>query len=173
MRRAKRDCIHSLRREFGALVENGRVGSGAGVHRPPLTLGFICESADCMCDDSIPVPFALEGDDLTRGAKRLEKNRSPKKLRIQNLGSLQYDSSRTGGRLKRGEVNLGMLTHRGRVRRKPGRSSPAGVASMGPSALNRRTGAVRSAVRSHAFGGWRPAIPRRHHCRPPALLHHV
>ena len=45
-------------------------------------------------------------------------------------------------------------------------SSPADAVSIGPSALDRSTSTVRSAVRSHDFIGSQRAIPRRHHCRP-------
>jgi hypothetical protein len=41
---------------------------------------------------------------------------------------------------------------------------------MGPIALDRRTGTVRSSVRSHEITGSRPGVPRRHHCRPAALF---
>ena len=47
---------------------------------------------------------------------------------------------------------------------------PADAASISPSALYRRTDTVRSSVRSHGFDGSQPAIPRRRHCRPPALF---
>jgi hypothetical protein len=49
-------------------------------------------------------------------------------------------------------------------------SSPPSTASIGPSALDRRTGAVRSSVRSHRSVGSRPDVPRRHPCRPATLL---
>ena len=42
-------------------------------------------------------------------------------------------------------------------------SSPADAASIGPSALDRRTIAVRSSLRRHHISGAQPAVPRRHH----------
>jgi hypothetical protein len=47
-------------------------------------------------------------------------------------------------------------------------SSPAGAVSIGPSGLDRRTGAVHSSVRSCDIVGSQPTVPRRHHCRPVA-----
>ena len=47
-------------------------------------------------------------------------------------------------------------------------SSPAGAVSIGPSGLDRRTGAVHSSVRSRDIVGSQPTVPRRHHCRPAA-----
>jgi hypothetical protein len=51
---------------------------------------------------------------------------------------------------------------------KTGHRSPAGGVSIGPSALDRRTGAVRSCVRSRCIAGSPRGALRRHHCRPPA-----
>ena len=62
---------------------------------------------------------------------------------------------------------------RGPKRTKPDHSSPADAVSIGPGALNRRTGAIRSSVRSHPVVGSQPGVFRRHHCRPPALFRHV
>jgi hypothetical protein len=62
------------------------------------------------------------------------------------------------------------LATRGQKRAKPGHSSPAGAASTGPSALDRRTNAVRSSVRSHRIVRSQPSEPRRHHCRPEARV---
>ena len=50
--------------------------------------------------------------------------------------------------------------------RNGGRSSRAGAVRMGPSALYRRTGTVRSSVRSPHIVGSQRSEPRRHHCRP-------
>ena len=50
--------------------------------------------------------------------------------------------------------------------RNGGRSSRAGAVRMGPSALYRRTGTVRSSVRSPHIVGSQRSAPRRHHCRP-------
>ena len=50
--------------------------------------------------------------------------------------------------------------------RNGGRSSHAGAVRMGPSALYRRTGTVRSSVRSPHIVGSQRSAPRRHHCRP-------
>jgi hypothetical protein len=55
--------------------------------------------------------------------------------------------------------------HRGPNARNCGHSSPAGTVSTGPSALYRRSTAVRSSVRSHHIVGSQPNVPRRHHCR--------
>jgi hypothetical protein len=52
--------------------------------------------------------------------------------------------------------------------RKTGHSSPAGAASVGPGARDRRNGPVRGSVRSHRSVRSRPSAPRRRHCRPPA-----
>jgi hypothetical protein len=49
-------------------------------------------------------------------------------------------------------------------------SSPAGGATIGPNALDRRTSTTCSSVRSHRFIRWQPDVPRRHHCRPAARL---
>ena len=49
---------------------------------------------------------------------------------------------------------------------KTGHRSPAGGVSIGPSALDRRTGAVRSCVRSRCIAGSPRGALRRHHCRP-------
>ena len=57
---------------------------------------------------------------------------------------------------------------RGPKRRKTGHSPPAGGASMGPSALDRKPSAVCSSVRSHGIVGSQRGAPRRHRCRPPA-----
>ena len=62
------------------------------------------------------------------------------------------------------------MTERGQNARNCCHSSPAGAVSIGPSALDRRTGAVRSSVRSHRIVGSRPDVPRRHPCRPATLL---
>ena len=51
----------------------------------------------------------------------------------------------------------------GPKRSKTDHSSPAEEVSMGPSALDRRTGATRSSVRSHRIVGLQPSVPRRHH----------
>jgi hypothetical protein len=56
----------------------------------------------------------------------------------------------------------------GPKRTKPERSSPAAGVSVGPSALDRRTGTVRSAVRSRGIARSLHGAPRRHHCRPAA-----
>jgi hypothetical protein len=53
---------------------------------------------------------------------------------------------------------------RGPNARNCGRSSRAGAVSIGPSALNRRTGLIFSPVRSHCIVGSQPSVPRRHHC---------
>ena len=50
--------------------------------------------------------------------------------------------------------------------RNGGHSSRAGAVRMGPSALYRRTGTVRSSVRSPHIVGSQRSAPRRHHCRP-------
>ena len=52
--------------------------------------------------------------------------------------------------------------------RNGGRSSHAGAVRMGPSALYRRTGTVRSSVRSPHIVGSQRSAPRRHPCRPAA-----
>jgi hypothetical protein len=51
-----------------------------------------------------------------------------------------------------------------------GHSSRGGDVSIGPSAFDRRTGAVGSPVRSHRAVRSQPSEPRRHHCRPGTPL---
>ena len=68
-----------------------------------------------------------------------------------------------------GRVVTKLLQHKaksGPDARNGGRSSRAGAVRMGPSALYRRTGTVRSSVRSPHIVGSQRSAPRRHHCRP-------
>ena len=70
-------------------------------------------------------------------------------------------------------ANSAFYTDRGAKRSHNGHRSPAGAVSIGPSALDRRSSAVRSSVPSRHCTGWQPAIPRPHRCRPPELSRHV
>jgi hypothetical protein len=56
-------------------------------------------------------------------------------------------------------------------RARNGHSSPGGGASIGPSALDRRNGAVRSSVRSHHIVRLQHSALQRHHCRPEVRSH--
>ena len=83
--------------------------------------------------------------------------------------AMQYDLRYR--RLSRPQVDGRVITKSfqrksGPDARNGGRSSRAGAVRMGPSALYRRTGTVRSSVRSPHIVGSQRSAPRRHHCRP-------
>ena len=69
-----------------------------------------------------------------------------------------------------GRVTKSFQRKSGPDARNGGHSSRAGAVRMGPSARYRRTGTVRSSVRSHRIVRSQRSALERQHCRPDALM---